>query len=125
MYRRYNANPSGKLTNDCTVRAISKVTGKSWRGVFAGLSEISYEQYDMPSSNAIWGTYMRREGYTRHTIPDRCPDCYTAKDFCNDHPYGTYLLGTGTHVIAVINGDYYDTWDSGNELPVYYWEKEA
>ena len=57
-------------------------------------------------------------------IPNTCPDCYTIADFCNDHPYGTYILATGTHVVAVIDGDYYDTWDSGNEIPIFYWQKE-
>lgn len=52
------------------------------------------------------------------------PDCYNVKDFAQDHPKGRYVVGTGTHVIAVIDGNYYDTWDSGEEIPVYYWEKE-
>ena len=124
MFKQYNSNPTGKHTNDCTVRAISTVLGRSWRAIFTGLSEIGYELYDMPSSNAIWGTFMRREGYTRKIIPTTCPDCYTISDFCADHPFGTYLLATGTHVVAVIDGDYYDTWDSGYEIPVYYWTKE-
>ena len=28
------------------------------------------------------------------------------------------------NVIAVIDGDYYDSWDSGNEVPIYYWKQE-
>jgi hypothetical protein len=27
-------------------------------------------------------------------------------------------------VVPVINGEFYDTWDSGEERPVYYWEKK-
>jgi hypothetical protein len=27
-------------------------------------------------------------------------------------------------VVTVQDGKYYDTWNSGNEVPVYYWEKE-
>jgi len=44
--------------------------------------------------------------------------------FCEDHPYGTYIVGTGTHAIACIDGNYYDTWDSGDESPLFYWKKE-
>ena len=43
--------------------------------------------------------------------------------FSYDHPEGEYILGTGNHVVTVINGDYYDTWDSGNEIPIYYFER--
>ena len=41
-----------------------------------------------------------------------------------DNPEGKYLLATGTHVVTVIDGDYYDTWDSGDEIPIYYFTKE-
>ena len=125
MFIRYNANPTGRNTNDCTVRAISAVTGKSWRAVLTGLYEIAYEFHDMPSSNAVWGAYLRREGYIRSIIPNTCPDCYTVTDFCADHPFGSYILGTGSHVIAVIDGDYYDTWNSGDEIPIFYYTKEV
>ena len=27
------------------------------------------------------------------------------------------------HVVAVIDGNYYDTWDSGDKIPIYYWYK--
>ena len=124
MFKRYNANPANKNTIDCTIRAISTATGKSWRSVFAGICAEGFESFDMPSSNAVWGRYLRKNGYTRMIIPNTCPDCYTIADFCNDHPYGTYILATGTHVVAVIDGNYYDTWDSGNEIPIFYWQKE-
>jgi hypothetical protein len=34
------------------------------------------------------------------------------------------MLATGTHVVAVIDGNYYDTWDSGDEVPIALWKKE-
>lgn len=79
---------------------------------------------DIPSANHAWGSYLHKLGYHRHVIPDQCPDCYSVADFANDNPIGTFILGTGTHVVAVIDGSYYDTWDSGEEVPVYYWKKE-
>lgn len=78
---------------------------------------------DMPSSNNVWGEYLKQKGFRRAVIPDTCPSCYTVKDFCFDNPSGKFLLATGSHVIAVVNGDYYDTWDSGEEVPIYYWER--
>ena len=79
--------------------------------------------HDMPSSNAVWGSFLQKIGYVRKIIPNTCPECYTVKEFCMDNSRGKFLLATGTHVIAVINGNYYDTWDSGNEIPIYYWRK--
>ena len=45
--------------------------------------------------------------------------------FGRDHPQGLYVLATGTHVITVIDGDYYDSWDSGDKIPLYYFKKEG
>lgn len=78
----------------------------------------------MPSANLVIGSYFYERGYTKLLIPDRCPQCYTIKAFCRDHPRGRYVVGTGVHVVAIIDGDYYDTWDSGNEVPIYYWKYE-
>lgn len=123
MFVKYNANPLGKQVGDCVVRAISKVTGQDWQTTYAGLSVQGYMMYDMASSNSVWGAYLRKLSYKRHIIPETCPDCYTVKDFCKDHPNGTYLLALDKHVVAVDSGDYFDTWDSGNETPIYYFER--
>lgn len=85
----------------------------------------AYKMYDMPSSNAVWGAYLADMGYRRYVIPDTCPACYSVKQFCIDNPKGKYLLATGTHAVTVIDGDYYDTWDSGDEVPIYYFTKEV
>lgn len=77
----------------------------------------------MPSSNAVWNAYLLDQGFVKRTIPDTCPECYRVTDFCWDYPYGEYLIATGTHVIAVIDGNYYDTWDSGDEVPIYFYER--
>lgn len=80
--------------------------------------------FDMPSSNAVWAEYLKERGYRRVVIPDTCPQCYSVREFCHDNPKGRYLLATGSHVVTAIDGDYYDAWDSGAEVPVYFWTKE-
>jgi len=80
--------------------------------------------HEMPSSNAVWDAQLISEGFVRAVIPNTCPNCYTVKDFCRDHVDGKYILGTGTHAVAVINGKYYDAWDSGEEIPTYFYRKE-
>lgn len=124
MYKHYNPNPRNKLTNDCVVRAICKLLGLSWNESYLRLVNQGYIEKDMPDTNSVWGAFLSSVGYRRHIIPNSCPDCYTVRDFCAEHPYGAYLLATGKHVVTVIDGDYYDAWDSGMEVPVYYWKKE-
>ena len=122
-YVFYNPNPSRKLVGDCTVRAISCILDQPWTITYEDLCDCGLAMYDMPSANAVWGSYLRSRGYRRYAIPDTCPDCYTVRDFCIEHPKGKYILATGSHVVAVEDGQYYDSWDSGNEVPVYFWRK--
>lgn len=58
-------------------------------------------------------------------MPDNCPDCYTVADFASEHPRGLYVLAIGGHVVTVRDGEWMDSWDSGNEVPAYYWSKEG
>lgn len=122
MYVYYNPNPNGARTNDCTVRAICKATNQTWTDVYVGLFIKGYEMKDMLASNAVWSAYLIDRGFERMTLPS-CPDCYTVKDFADEHQEGVYVLGTGTHAVAVVNGDYYDSWDSGDEIPIYYFRR--
>lgn len=77
---------------------------------------------DMPSANAVWGAYLKDNGFSRYIIPDEYMTC-TVSEFANNHPEGVYILALSGHVIAVIDGNYYDTWDSGAMTPIYYWRE--
>lgn len=124
MYVYLNLNPGNRIVGDCTIRAIALAMGEDWESIHADLSMVSHYLYDMPSSNAVWNEYLLLNGFTRHVIPNTCPACYTVRQFTRDYPVGTYILATGSHVVTVIDGNYYDTWDSGSEVPIYYWRRE-
>jgi hypothetical protein len=124
MFIEYNPNPRGKSVGDCVVRAISKAMDIPWDDAYMRLFTHGYFLKDMPTANDVWGRFLIDNDYKRRIIPDTCPDCYTIREFASDHVKGTYILGTGTHVVTVVDGDYYDSWDSGSEVPIYYFEKE-
>lgn len=120
----YNPNPKGRQVGDCTVRAISCALDQEWGKVYADLCLQGYEMGDMPSSDAVWGAYLRRQGFRRHLLPDTCPDCYTVEEFAAEHPQGVYILSLSGHVVTVVDGMYYDTWESGDKIPLFYWTME-
>ena len=123
MFRKFNINPLHKRADDCTVRAIATVLNKPWEEVYADLCLEGLRFYDMPSANHVWGSYLKKKGFKRHIIPDTCPQCYTVSEFARDNPVGSFILALHGHVVPVIDGDYIDTWDSGDRIPVYYWER--
>ena len=125
MYVYFNPNPiQRKNSGDCTVRAIAKALNMSWDSAYIDLASQAFFNKDMPSSNAIVNSYLHSKGFRRYVISNLCPDCYTFKDFANDHPRGTFIVGTGTHVACIKDGRLYDSWDSSMENPVFYWKKE-
>ena len=132
-YIPYNDNPFGLDVGDCVIRAISTALNYNWFMVHDELSFLSRKMADMPSSNRVWKQYLYDKGYQEYQAHNTCPNCLTVEGFCRQHPKGRYILSTaeytkardnlivtGTHVVAVIDGDYYDTWDSGADVPLSY-----
>lgn len=122
MYKHYNGNPCGTNTGDCVIRAISIVTGLDRHKIYAGLCVLGYPCTIWGDSNTLWADYLKQHGFRRNTI--YVNDDYTAADFAADHPNGKYILGTGRHAIAVVDGNIIDAWDSSGEIPRYYFVKE-
>lgn len=123
MWEKFQNNPVGRSVGDCAVRAVSKALGVSWQTAYAMIAVNGFAMGDMPSSNSVWGAALRQNGFQRKAIENECPDCYTAEDFVKDHPEGIFVLGFGNHVATVVDGVLYDSWDSSNEIPQYYWYK--
>lgn len=121
----YNPNPEGRSADDCAVRACTIAVSKDWDTVFLELSVLGCIHGDMISGNHVWGRYLKRYGFRRALVDDDCETCYTVNDFCREHPKGTYVLALSGHVVAVQDGCYLDSWDSGAEVPIFYWYKES
>ena len=124
-YVYFNPNPLNKNIGDCAIRAFCAATDTDWETAYVKIVLRGFSMRDMPSADDVWGSQLRSEGFTHHILPNTCPYCYTVRDFCEDRRHGTYVLGTGTHAVAVIDGNYYDSWDSGDKTPLFYWQKEG
>lgn len=123
-YVHFNPNPQNRIAGDCAIRAIAKATDQPWSNAYTALSMEGYLKGDLPNANHVWGDYLRKKGFKKYIIPDTCPECYTVRDFAEDHPHGMYVLALDNHVVALNDGDWFDSFDSGNEIPLFYWTKE-
>lgn len=121
MWMRCNINPAHKEVPDCVIRAISLALNQSWLETSDEIYAIARSEYSVTCDDHVWGKYLYLHGFEPFLLSHKCPDCITIRQFTELYPKGTYIIGTGAHAIAVIDGDYYDSWDSGDEIPSFFW----
>ena len=112
MFIKENLNPLNKNVGDCVIRAISKLLNQSWGRTYLELAVYGYAMADHQNADEVW-------------LPVDCPNCMTVREFSEKYKDGRYLLFVGEHVVAVINGAYYDTWDSGDRVVIYLYKRIA
>ncbi len=112
---------------DCQVRALSKALNISWVEAFDLTIPICRE---MQTYTIFGGTCeigkesLRRIGFTYSGISNKKGSKRpTVDSFAKDHPTGTYIAKVAHHVVAIVDGKYYDTWDSGQKSMYGYYEK--
>lgn len=124
MFKYYNNSPNGNKVGDCVIRALSTALSQSWEHTYIELCLQGYLIGDLPSSNAVWNSYLQNKGLSREFVRADCPECYTISDFANEYPHGTFIVGTGTHATAIVDGCIFDTWNCSNEQPLYFYSLE-
>lgn len=124
MWVEWNDNPAAIHTTDCTTRAIGVALDIPWEEAYTLLAVNGFAMGLVPlDSDWLWGSVLRQHGFRRYLSPD-CPDCYTVREFCEEHPHGVYVLKVPSHVVTAVDGNYYDLFDSGDEPVIYYWTEE-
>ena len=119
MFVFVNPNSCGVVTGDCVVRSLSLATGHGWREVYASLCVQGYAMCDWGNSNPVWGSWLTDRGWTM--MP--AEEMQTVEEFAARYPRGIYIVCTGSHVVTIIDGDWYDSWDSRNAKISYYFLK--
>lgn len=120
----YNPNPHGKNVGDCAVRALSKALDKTWQETKLLLNIYAFNMCDMETSDDVWGQILYDNGFDDYKIKQGKERC-TLNEFCADHPKGCYICKLPSHVVCIVDGKFYDSWDSGNNIPIYYWTRCA
>ncbi|MDT3386852.1 MAG: hypothetical protein LIR46_03665 [Bacteroidota bacterium] len=121
MWVYANPNPEGLSVPDCVIRAMCIALNKPWEEVSDELYSIARSSHTVTCDDHAWGKYLYMHGARPFTLPEACPTCISVKAFSTIFNTGIYIIGTGHHAVCVIDGNYYDTWDSGNEIPTFFW----
>lgn len=111
---------------DCAVRALTKYFDITWLEAFDILVKYARQRQDMV--NALDNVKMHMDDLHIPYISAYNPKAKnktTVNDFAKEHKTGKYMLyvrvGYGTHLVTVVDGYFYDTWNCGNKIVYGYW----
>lgn len=123
MWEYYNPNPKAKNTGDCAVRALSKALNLDWEKAKLLLDAYSMDEAEVETSDLVWGRILAENGFSMKAV--LCRNGCDLNEFCRLHPVGVYVVKLPNHVVCVVDGRFYDSFNSGREKPIYCWEENA
>ena len=134
----FNANPKGRITGDCTFRAVSTALGQSWEETVMDMARFSCKTgYSINDKKGI-ERYLASKGWIRMPQPKKTDNTkYTGKEFCREISSNVLYLGKsviadigGHHIVCIkemdgLHGTHkvWDTWDSTDKCIGNYWVK--
>lgn len=120
----YNANPKGRRTGDCVIRAIAFALNKSWIDTYRALFENTLKTFYSISSKDNYKSYLKSIGCEMQKMP-RKPDRkrYTVSEFCDElaEPRKTYIISVANHLTCIRDKALVDTWNCGSKSVGNYW----
>lgn len=131
----YNANPHNKFVGDCVIRAICTALEQSWEQTVRELTEIGIKYGYLVDEPKCYGRYLESKGWVKCKQPRKKDNTkYTGREFCeklqewsSDIPTsvdGRYIAHIGGHhMVAIVNGRVFDTWNSTGGCIGNYWVK--
>lgn len=139
-FRFYNANPKGRITGDCRIRAICTATNTDYNQVVMDLAKVQCETgYDQCTGQGI-DILMKRYGWVKQKQPRKANGKkYTGEEFCKllnkeQTEYEGIVANIGghhevaimpTHLDRTENWKVFDIWDSTDGCIGNYWIKEC
>lgn len=126
VYYQPNKKDLTDTVGDCQIRALSKALSISWLEAFDLTIPICRELQTYTIFACDYGKTreaMKMLGFTYAGISvKKGQKRPTVDSFAKSHPTGTFVVKVAHHVVAVVDGKYYDTWDSGHKSLYGYYE---
>lgn len=132
----YNANPKGKITGDCTFRAICTALEQSWEQTVLEMAEMSVKTGFAINDKYGIEAYLKSKGWVKHKQPRKDDNTkYTGEQFCKEILRVGSEIDTGEdmhhiianigghHIVAIISGQIFDIWNCSKKCIGNYWAK--
>lgn len=129
ILKRYNANTRDLSVGDCVKRSLSVAFRTDYDEVSRELNRIKRDIGGSAFNNLrVVDKYLSRRNITAWTTI-QAGERPTVEVFADEHSIGTFLLlsgdssgaqfrGISDHMVCIVDGVIYDSWDSRNEVVV-------
>ena len=136
-FHYHNENPKNRITTDCVIRAVSTATKTPYNQVVMELAEMQCKTGYDDGDKKLYDQYLQSKGFVKYSQPRKDDNTkFTGKEWClrlqEDIDWATNgeqlknivaHIG-GNHVVAIVDGKVWDTWDSTNGCIGNYWVKK-
>lgn len=136
-FHYHNANPRGRITTDCVIRAISTATEIPYNQVVLEMAQLQCETGYDDGDVKLYDLYLKRHGFVKHKQPRKSDNTkYTGAEWCkllqedfewvlnsNELKRIVAHIGGG-HIVAIIDGQVWDIWNCTYKTIGNYWIKE-
>lgn len=114
-WHKFNPNPKARNIGDCTLRSYCAAFGIDWNKAYDIASKIAKDNASMIQYVADKVLIDHFKCEKDDTYKPKAKDRITVNNFAMSHPYGTFILHVRGHQVTVKNGEYWDSWDSGDK----------
>lgn len=125
-WKEFNPNPKGKRVDDCSIRAYCKANNLTWDDAFDIAVKVAKEEKDIINSSKVCHKIITEKlGWTLNEASKKVKpkERETVQEFCLKHNYGKFILHVKGHLVAVENGCFYDSWNSGEKKVTHFYEQ--
>jgi hypothetical protein len=126
MYKYYQPNQKDLKDEygDCVIRAMTKATKKTWLEVFDELIPYSRESQCPYNCSPVWKAYLEAQGFKYVGITNKKGTTRpTVQSFAKKNKTGIFILRVAHHLVCLENGDWFDTWNSGDRKMYGYYTR--
>ena len=123
-FLNYNANPKGRKTTDCVIRALCTALDEKWENTYRDLVNYSIKQGLMCSDKRAFTFYLNSKGYKMQKMPKHIDNSrYTVQQFADEiaKPKAIYILNLANHLTVIKDCVLLDTWNCSKKSVGNYW----
>lgn len=123
VFHWFNANPKGKITTDCVIRALSVGLQKDYYEVIDELIALQKKTGLMINDKALYTKYLKQLGYEKQKQPRKSDNTkYTGAEFAKIINGNCIAHIGGHHLVAIIDHKIIDIWNSSHKCIGNYWQ---